>query len=190
MDAHLLDLLQERGSISSRQLSQPAPDAGQLRQMLQAAVHVPDHGKLTPWRFIELREEGRRHIGQVLVETYQREHPEASEAALDKERSRFAFAPLVLVVVGCITPAHKVPAIEQQLSAGCVCLQLLLAAQALGFGAQWLTGWAAYHADVHQALGLNANEQIIGFVHIGTAQAPAIARSRPDPRDLLSSWPA
>lgn len=190
MDTHLLDLLQERGSISSRQLGQPAPDTDQLLRMLRTAVHVPDHGKLAPWRFIELRDDGRERLGAQLVETFQREHPDASDAAVDKERGRFAFAPLVLVVVGCITPEHKVPVIEQQLSAGCVCLQLLLAAQALGFGAQWLTGWAAYHPDIHAVLGLNANEQIIGFIHVGTAQAAAIARARPDPRDVLSRWPA
>ncbi len=157
--------------------------------MLATAIHVPDHGRLTPWRFIELREPGRQRLGATLVEIHGREHPDATPAALDKERSRFAFAPLVIVVVGRITPEHKVPVVEQQLSAGCVCLQLLLAAQALGFGAQWLTGWAAYHPAIHDELGLSANEQIIGFIHIGTAGSDPVIRDRPDANTLLSSWP-
>lgn len=186
----MLDLLRQRGSVPSRQLGEPAPDDAQLLQMLQTAVHVPDHGRLTPWRFIELRDEGRRRLGQALFETFRRDHPDAGEAQLDKERSRFAFAPLVVVVVGRLTPDHKIPLLEQQLSAGSVCMQLLLAAQAMGFGAQWLTGWAAYHPDIHATLGLGEHEQIIGFVHIGTAAAAPTARPRPDVRELLSSWPA
>ena len=186
----MLDLLRQRGSVPARQLGEPAPDDAQLLQMLQTAVHVPDHGRLTPWRFIELRDAGRRRLGQALVDTFQREHPDAGEAQLEKERSRFAFAPLVIVVVGRLTPEHKIPLIEQQLSAGSVCLQLLLAAQAMGFGAQWLTGWAAYHPDIHATLGLGEHEQIIGYVHVGTAAAAPAARPRPDAGELLSSWPA
>ncbi len=190
MDASLLDQLRQRHSVSSRQLGEPAPDAAQLRQMLATAIHVPDHGRLAPWRFIELREAGRQRLGATLAEIHAREHADASPVALDKERSRFAFAPLVIVVVGRITPGHKVPVVEQQLSAGCVCLQLLLAAQALGFGAQWLTGWAAYHPAIHAELGLDDNEQIIGFVHVGTASGEPASRERPDAGALLSRWPA
>ncbi len=189
MDISLLDQLRQRHSVSSRSLAEPAPNAAQLRQMLATAVHVPDHGKLAPWRFIELRDEGRRRLGDRLVDIHRHEHPDATQAALDKEGSRFAFAPLVIVVVGRITPEHKVPIIEQQLSAGCVCLQLLLAAQALGFGAQWLTGWAAYHPAVHAELGLSEHEQIIGFIHIGTATADPVIRERPDAGTLLRQWP-
>ena len=189
MENPLIELLLQRHSLPSRQLREPAPDAGQVQQMLHAAVHVPDHGRLAPWRFIELREEGRRQLGQALVDTYRSDHPEATDVALEKERTRFAFAPLVIVVVGCITPGHKVPVIEQQLSAGCVCLQLLQAATAMGFAAQWLTGWAAYHPAIHATLGLGANEQIIGFVHIGTPAAEAVVRPRPEINELLTRWP-
>jgi nitroreductase len=190
MENPLIALLRQRHSVPSRQLREPAPDAGQLQQMLQTAVHVPDHGRLAPWRFIELRDEGRRQLGQALADIFRREHPDATEAALEKESTRFSFAPLVVVVVGRITPGHKVPVIEQQLSAGCVCLQLLQAAHALGFAAQWLTGWAAYHPDIHATLGLSADEQVIGFVHIGTPAAEAVVRPRPDVAALLSRWPA
>lgn len=189
MENALIDLLQQRHSVPSRQLAEPAPDAAQLLDLLHTAIHVPDHGRLTPWRFIELREDGRRRFGKLVGDTWQREHPDAPDAAREKEHSRFASAPLVVVVVGRITPGHKVPEIEQQLSAGCVCLQLLQAAHAMGFAAQWLTGWAAYHPDIQSALGLTADEQIIGFVHIGTATAEPVARPRPDVRQLLSTWP-
>jgi nitroreductase len=190
MDDFALDLLRQRASVPSRHLAEPAPDAAQLRAMLEVAVHVPDHGRLAPWRFIELREEGRRRLGQVLQDTFRREHPDAGEAALEKEASRLAHAPLVVVVVARLTPEHKVPVIEQQLSAGCVCLQLLHAAHAMGFAAQWLTGWAAYHPAIHAALGLGGHERITGFVHIGTPTAEPVRRPRPDVGELLQTWPA
>ena len=107
---------------------------------------------------------------------------------IDKDRERFNFAPLVITVVACLTPGHKVPEQEQLLSAGCVCFSLLQAAQALGFGAQWLTGWAAYDPQITQSLGLGEDERIIGFIHIGTAREAAPERPRPDPIQRMVDW--
>jgi nitroreductase len=110
-------------------------------------------------------------------------------AVLDKDRERFNAAPLILTVIARIEPDHpKIPAQEQLLSAGCVAYNLLLGAQALGFGAQWLTGWAAYDDEVARLLGLVAHEQVIGFVHIGSAKDAAPERIRPSLADVYSEW--
>ena len=107
---------------------------------------------------------------------------------MDKDRQRFSHAPLVLVVVGRLTPGHKVPEQEQLLSGGAVCFALLQAAQALGFGAQWLTGWAAYDPVVTARLGLGPGETVLGFIHIGTPSEEAPERQRPDAAALLDDW--
>jgi nitroreductase len=105
---------------------------------------------------------------------------------VEKDRLRFSHAPLVLAVVARLTPGHKVPEQEQLLSGGALCFQLLLAADAMGFGAQWLTGWAAYDPEVSARLGLAGNERILGFIHLGTAREAAPERERPDAMSLLS----
>ena len=187
MDA--LDFLDARRSVPSRLLGAPGPDASQLDALLRSAVRVPDHGKLVPWRFLLIRGAQRARMGQLLVEINQRKHPEVAPAALDKDRERFNFAPLIVAVIARIDEVQsKIPAQEQLLSAGCAAYNLLLGAQALGFGAQWLTGWAAYDADVAHHLRLAGNERIIAFVHIGTASEPAPERLRPNPSDLVSEW--
>ena len=183
-----LDALLARRSTPSRLLTGPGPDDAQLASMLQAAVHVPDHGKLTPWRFLRIRGDARARLGELLVTRQRERDPATPEAVTDKDRERFNFAPVVIAVIARITPGHKIPEQEQLLSAGCVCFSLLQAAQALGFGAQWLTGWAAYDAFIGQHLGLTTDERIVGFVHIGTAREAAPERPRPDPMTLLSDW--
>ena len=183
-----LQTLNDRRSVPSRQLGGPGPSPEQLDALLAAANRAPDHGKLVPWRYLLIRGDARRRIGELLVEVARRNDPDVSPAALDKDRDRFNFAPLIVTVVARIDEHHKVPAQEQLLSAGCVAYNLLLGAQALGFGAQWLTGWAAYDPAVASALGLAANEKIIAFVHIGTSREPAPERLRPDVASLVSEW--
>lgn len=180
----LLQLLDHRLSTPSRLLSEPGPDAGQLQRMLGAALHVPDHGRLQPWRFILIRGDNRHRLGEILARVASQRIPAAAPAVVEKDRTRFEHAPLVVAVVARLTPGHKVPEREQLLSGGAVCLSLLQAAHALGFGAQWLTGWAAYDPTVASALGLQANESVLGFIHIGTAAEPVANRERPDPRSL------
>jgi len=181
-----LHLLTQRRSVPSRLLSAPGPTDTQLQRWLEAALRVPDHGKLTPWRFVLIRGEHRLALGSHLQALTRTRQPDASEAVLAKERDRFTNAPLVVAVVSRTTSGHKVPLIEQQLSAGCVCFALLLAAQAEGFGAQWLTGWAAYDRDVAALLGLAANETVLGFIHIGTPRDRTPERERPALATLLS----
>lgn len=181
--------LNQRRSVPSRQLGEPGPDAAQLRGLLQAAIRVPDHGKLVPWRLLLVRGSARSRLGVALADLHFRIDPDIAPAALEKDRERFNHAPLIVVVIARIDEGHpKIPAQEQLLSAGCVAYNLLLAAQALGFGAQWLTGWAAYDADAAALLHAAANERVIGFVHIGSAHEQAPERNRPDLAEVVAEW--
>lgn len=188
IDIDPLRLLRQRHSTPSRQLGEPAPAPELLNDLLETAIRVPDHGKLVPFRLISLRGEQKLHFGERLASLAITRHPDMSESKRDKERHRYTFAPLVMVVVSRIDITSSVPPIEQQLTAGCVAYNLLLGAEALGFGAQWLTGWAAYDRDVASLLGLTEHEQVIGFVHLGTAQIEVPDRDRPVLADLLSDW--
>jgi nitroreductase len=179
-----LDALLGRHSTPSRNLGLPGPDEAQLRTLLQAAVQIPDHGRLTPWRFVRIAGDVRARFGQRLAELAATRG--IDPAKVEKERLRYLDAPLIIAVVARIVAGHKIPEREQLLSAGCACFNLLHAAQALGFGAQWLTGWAAYDAEVARWFGLADGESIVGFVHIGTAREPVPDRERPDPMSRLS----
>jgi nitroreductase len=181
-----LAALAQRRSVPSRLLSEPGPSPEQLQRLLTAAVRVPDHGKLTPWRLVKIEGDVRLRLGARLAERSRERDPNASEATVEKDRLRFSFAPTIITVIARLTPEHKVPEIEQLLSGGAVCFALLQAAQAEGFGAQWLTGWPAYDPVVRNLLGLSDNERVLGFIHIGTAREAAPERARPDPNDLLS----
>lgn len=183
-----LHTLDTRRSVPSRQLGAPGPDHATLLRMLASAVRVPDHGKLVPFRFIRLQGAARHALGDLLAARTLHLQPDAAAAVIEKDRARFAHAPVVITVVARLTPGHKVPEQEQLLTAGSVCFALLQAAQALGFGAQWLTGWMAYDDAVAATLGLSADERIVGFIHIGTPKMEAPERERPDPALLLTDW--
>ena len=183
-----LQFLNSRRSVPSKQLDAPGPDPSTLLRMLTAAVRVPDHGKLVPFRFLRIEGEARHALGSALVDRTLQRDPAAPAAAIEKERMRFSYAPLIIAVIARLTPDHKVPEQEQLLSAGCVCFALLQAAQTLGFGAQWLTGWAAYDEVIEKMLGLQAQEKVVGFIHIGTPKLEVPERERPDAAALLSDW--
>jgi nitroreductase len=184
-----LDFLEDRRSLPSRLLGEPGPTPEQLERLLTAAIRVPDHGKLTPWRLLLIRGEERARLGAALADIHVRVDPGVPPAVVQKDRDRFSFAPLIVAVIARVDPNHpKVPEQEQVLSAGYVAYNLLLGAQALGFGAQILTGWAAYDRDVAQLLGLGGNERVVAFVHIGTARDEAPERIRPELPDVVSEW--
>ena len=183
-----LHVLDTRRSVPSKQLGEPGPDHATLLRMLASAVRVPDHGKLVPFRFIRLQGEARHALGDLLAARTLHLQPDAADAVVEKDRARFSHAPVIVTVVARLTPGHKVPEQEQLLTAGSVCFALLQAAQALGFGAQWLTGWMAYDDAVAATLGLSADERITGFIHIGTPKMEAPERERPDPALLLTDW--
>lgn len=187
-DPAALLALDTRRSVPSRQLGAPGPDRAALLRMLASAVRVPDHGKLVPFRFIEISGDARARLGDFVAERALQRTPDVSSAQLEKDRERFSHAPMVIVVVACVRDVPKVPALEQLMTAGSVCFALLQAAQAMGFGAQWLTAWMAFDPDVQAHLGLTEGEQIAGFIHIGTPKIDVPERERPDPEALLQVW--
>lgn len=185
---HPLAGLDSRRSVPSKQLSAPGPDDTVLLRMLRSAVRVPDHGKRVPFRFLRIHGDARHALGEALVARALERDPDAGDAALDKDRHRFAHAPVILAVIAMLGPDEKIPESERFSCASCVCFALLQAAQAFGFGAQWLTGWPAYDARILELLGLGEHERITGFIHVGTPKLEAPERERPDPAALLSDW--
>lgn len=177
----MLNRLARRRSTRAIDMSGPGPSADQLNALLKIAARVPDHGKLFPWRFIVFEGEARSRFGEMLEKFARADMPEAGEERFALERRRFERAPVVIGVISRVTVPHKIPEWEQILSAGAVCQTLLVAADAMGFGAQWLTEWYAFDERVRSALGLDASERVAGFVYVGTQAVSAVERTRKAP---------
>ncbi|MGN6513219.1 MAG: nitroreductase family protein [Lysobacteraceae bacterium] len=184
----LLACLDARRSVPARQLGPPGPDDATLLRMLRSAVRVPDHGRRVPFRFLRIAGDARLALGERLAALALARDPHAAQAAVEKDRQRFAHAPLVLAVIARLGPDDKIPESERFSAASCACFALLQAAQGCGFGAQWLTGWPAYDPEALRLLGLHDDERIAGFIHVGTPKLEAPERDRPDPRALLQDW--
>jgi len=189
MEERLVGYLRTRRTIPSAQMGLPGPDPQRLRTMLEIAARVPDHGKLAPWRFILYHREEREALVAGLARIALHAADE-KEGRIRAEKARgMGDAPLIVAVVSAPIAEHpKIPLWEQQLSAGAVCLNLLHAAQAHGFAAQWLTGWFAYDAEAARWLGLREGERFAGFLHIGTPTMPPTERDRPDVDALTTKW--
>jgi nitroreductase len=186
-----LQFLRDRRSVPAAQLQPPGPTPEQLREIIATAIRVPDHGKLAPWRLIEISGAARVRYGEALAALHARVDPGVPDKALAKDRDRFAHSPVVLAVIARIDEAHpKIPAQEQLLSAGCVAFNLLLAAQAAGFAAQWLTGWSCYDRDAAALLGLADDERAIAYIHIGDRGEEPPERNRPAVDQILGAWQA
>jgi nitroreductase len=183
-----LDFLRRRRSVAPHLLGEPGPTAAELDDLLTIASRVPDHGRLTPWRFIVLNGEARHRIGETIAAAYRADEPGADEAKIAAERNRLARAPLVVAVVSRARPHVKIPRWEQTLSAGAVCMSLVVAANAMGFGTAWLTEWYAFDRRVLDALGLEADETIAGFIHIGRVTTPPVERPRPALADIVTRF--
>ncbi|MEA2825007.1 MAG: hypothetical protein QOF03_1489 [Alphaproteobacteria bacterium] len=172
------DLLLSRRSGSAKAMKGPGPSPDQLRRILASAVRVPDHGKLTPWRFILFEGEGRQRMGAILAEIIAGERDSTPER-IEQERNRFMRAPVVVAVVSRVREQIPIPAWEQELSAGAVCMTMVIAAHAMGFVANWITEWCAYHPLVLERIGLRATERIAGYVYIGQPAGALEDRPRP-----------
>ncbi len=181
-----LELLKTRTSPKAQDLAEPAPNDRQLNEILSVAARVPDHGMMKPWRFIVLPKETRGPLAEKIAANFRAGNPNATDAEVEKQRARFGGSPLIVTVVCKVAPNPKVPDVEQLLSAGAACMNLLNAAHALGFAANWLTGWAAFDASSRELFGLAANEQIVGFIHIGTVKGEVFQRPRPDMAQIVS----
>jgi len=182
-----LALLTSRRSGKARDMLAPGPSAAELDAMLAAAMRVPDHGKLAPWRFVVIDQAGRPALARLLEESYVAEKPGASRTELEAMRSFAAHAPCLIVLMAKLQPAHHIPVWEQQLSVGAAAMQLLNAGHALGYVGNWLTGWPAYSAAVPAALGA-PDETIAGFFFFGTAAKLLEERPRPAPGAVVRHW--
>jgi nitroreductase len=186
--ADAIDLLKTRRSVKPMELQGPGPSAAELDTLLTVASRVPDHGKLTPWRFIVFEGDARRKAGEKIAAVYRADNPQATADQIEFERNRLARAPLVVAVVSRAGSHVKIPEWEQQLSSGASAMSLVFAAHALGYAASWITEWYAYDRRVLDALGLAANEKIAGFVHIGRPAKPPDDRARPDLATIVSRY--
>ena len=182
----VLEFLLSRRSRPAKLLQAPAPSRDELVPLLKAAGRTPDHGKLEPWRFMVLQEQALERLGKAVAK--RGAELGRTEDEIAKARNAFDTSPLCVAVIEVQKPSDKIPAIEQTYSAGAVCLALLNAALASGWGANWLSGWIA-HDDTfcRDNLGLGANERVAGFIHIGTARAVPPERPRPD-IDAITEW--
>jgi nitroreductase len=185
-----IKLLASRRSAPPLLMHGPGPDAGELQTILALAARVPDHGKLAPWRFIVFEGEARRAAGAAIAAAFRVKYPEAKPEHVEAERERLARAPLVVAVVSRAGPHVKIPEWEQVLSAGAAAMSLVLAAHALGYGANWITEWYAYDRGVLDALGLASHERIAGFIHIGRPPGPPEDRPRPPLGQIATRFPA
>lgn len=178
----LRDYLATRRTIPAKRMRDPGPDDGELMALLRIAARTPDHGKLAPWRFVVFAGEAREKAGALAAE----HAPEGSDPAT--ERARFCDAPVVVAVVSTAAPHPKIPEWEQVLSAGAVCMNLMHAAAAYGYAAQWLTGWPSYDEAILSALGIATGEKVAGFIHIGTPDAPPTERTRPELEAIVTRF--
>jgi nitroreductase len=185
-----LQLLRTRRSLKPVELVEPGPSAAEIETLLTVASRVPDHGKLTPWRFILFEGEARLKAGAAIEAAFRAKYPDAKPEQIGYEQKRLARAPLVIAVVSRAGPHVKIPEWEQVLSAGAAAMSLVLAAHALGYGANWITEWYAYDRRVLEALGLKENEKIAGFIHIGTPVHPPEDRPRPPLSDITTRFGA
>lgn len=178
-DPGALNFLLTRRSRPAKTLIEPVPGRADLETMLTAAARTPDHGKLEPWRFIVLEKPALKRLAEAVAGRGDEQGIDAEK--IEKMRVQFASASLVVAVISAPVVSEKVPEIEQLYSAGAVCLSLLNAALAMGWGANWLSGWASHDgAFMRGELGLGPAERVAGFVHIGTESVAPPERPRPN----------
>lgn len=189
MPSPVLDFMLARKSAPIDQLGLPAPGDAELETILKVATRVPDHGRLTPWRFIVYRGAVRERIGERLAELAERLEGPLPEARLEKERSRFSRAPLVIGVISVPRDNPVIPEWEMFLSGGMAAMNLMIAANALGYQTNMVTNWYSESEEGRRILGLETRERVVGFVHIGTYGGEEIPeRPRPDVAGLWSEY--
>ncbi len=181
-----LELLKTRRSPRIRDLTEPGPNSVELETLLTVAARVPDHGKLVPWRFLVMQGDKKKQIAEALIPVFRASHPEATEDQIRKEPQRFLNCPVIVAVISRARPHARIPEWEQVLSAGAACMNLVIAAHALGYGANWVSGWAAYERPALDLIGVNVDERVAGYVHIGSIKAMQEERPRPALKDIVT----
>ena len=185
-DIKLIDYLSTRRSMPAFQMREPGPSRPEIEEMLKLASRVPDHGKLAPWRFIVYTGGRRERMSLELSKIARADRPDLSEEMIKVEETRFTRAPVVIAVVSTAAPHNKIPEWEQLRSAGAVCLNLVMAANAHGYVSNWLTEWMAYDERAYPILGVKPGEKVAGFVHVGSTDFPVTERPRPDLAEIVT----
>jgi nitroreductase len=183
-----LALLASRRSCRPRDLIDPGPDSAQLRQMLEIASRVPDHGKLAPWRFVVVPPRHRAAFGDMLEAAYRAGRPDPGRLEIEAVHRFATQAPTLVIILSSPAESAKIPAWEQELSAGAAAMNLVHAAIASGFDAGWVTGWAAYSPQVLDGIGAGPGEKIAGFIFIGTSGVELEERARPSLDQIAREW--
>lgn len=183
MDA--IDALLSRKS--SAMLEKPAPSQEEIQILLQAAVRAPDHCRLRPWKFLIIENDARGALGDVMVEAQRIREPEVSGAMLEKTRGKPLRAPLIIVVIAKVKTHPKVPKVEQILSAGAAAQNIMIAAHALGYAGIWRSGAPCFDDHVRSSLGATDDDQIVGFLYLGTASKKPVLPNEPTD-DYLEFW--
>jgi len=187
-DVTLREYLATRRSVVLPFLHEPGPDKAELEEILTLGVRVPDHGKLAPWRLITYQGEARQRIGERLAKIAKDNDPGLTPEDQACEETRFLPAPLTIGVLSSPVEHPKIPEFEQLLSAAAVAFNIVHAANALGFGAHWVTRWFAYDRAASGMLGARKGERFVGFIHIGTPTTHLEERQRPKLEDVVSQW--
>ena len=182
----LIEFLKTRRSMPAFQMKEPGPTRAEIEEILTLASRVPDHGKLAPWRFIVMTGDARKEITAALAAIAKADKPELSDEMVKVEETRFLRAPVVIAVVSTAGPHAKVPEWEQVMSAGAVCLNMVIAANALGYVSNWLTEWMAFDERAHGIIGVRPGEKVAGFIHIGSTDFPVVERPRPALADIVT----
>lgn len=181
-----LDVLLNRVSVP--RLIEPAPNAEQREILFGAALRAPDHGVLRPYRFLTVEGDARHRMGELLAQALVDKGGDVDAKALDKARNGPLRAPLVVVVIAKLTDHYKVPKKEQVITAGCAAHGILLAAYAMGIGAVWRSGDLSYSRHVAEGLGLTGEEEVVGFLYLGTPQNPPREPAKPEVAGFVSPW--
>jgi len=180
--------LSTRRSTKIKHLAAPGPSGEEIQAILTLAARVPDHKKLVPFRFVVFEGQARADFGRHLENIFQHDHPDATPQQLEFERDRFARAPVVIAVISAVRDEKNVPYWEQVLTAGAVCYNLCLAANAHGYGTNWVTEWYSYHPDINRILQIQEGETIAGFIYIGTQTEQNPERDRPKLDHITKFW--
>jgi nitroreductase len=188
MPTPFTDFLLKRNSAPIHELKEPAPSDAEIETMIRVASRVPDHGRMEPWRFILYRGEAREKVGRMLAALAEKREGPLTDVRRDKEMTRFSRAPLVIGVISAPRDNPKIPDWEMQLSGGAAAMNLVLAANSMGYGTNWITNWYAYDEEGRRLLGLAPHERVIGFVHIGTFGGTVSERPRPDVAKLYADY--
>ena len=182
-----LALLHTRRSGKPRDMIAPGPSPAQMRAIMEAAIRVPDHGKLAPWRFVIVEGNKRDRLATLLTDAYRTEKPDAGRLEIESTEQFARQAPALVVALSCPIAGSKIPVWEQELSVGAACMNLLTAVHASGFVGSWLTGWPTYSHAVRDGFG-SEGERIAGFIFIGSSSRDLEERPRPDYDNVVKNW--